>query len=168
MDLQGGIDRGEVISTLADLVRINSINPSLVPGAPGETEIAGYVARWLGAAGLEVAVHERVPGRPSVVGRLRGSGGGRSLMFNAHLDTVGIDGMTNPFSGEQRDGRIYGRGAYDMKGSLAACLVALKALRGSGGLAGDVLVAAVADEEDASLGTSDILLDYRPDAAIVT
>ncbi|MEO8597408.1 MAG: ArgE/DapE family deacylase [Candidatus Solibacter sp.] len=161
------IDRKYTVETLARLVQINSVNPALAPGAPGETEIAAYVAESLRAAGLAVEILEPVPGRPSVLGRIPGSGGGRGLMFNAHCDTVDVAGMAEPFSGAIRDGKLYGRGAYDMKGSLAACMAAAKALNGLA-LRGDVLVAAVADEEYGSLGTSDLLSRVRPDAAIVT
>ncbi len=101
------VDRPDLTQTLGALVRINSINPVLVPGAPGEPEIAEYVARWLAGAGLEVAIHESEPGRPSVTGRLPGTGGGRSLMLNAHMDTVGVEGMAEPFSAAVRDGRLY-------------------------------------------------------------
>ncbi|MEO8201201.1 MAG: M20/M25/M40 family metallo-hydrolase [Gemmatimonadota bacterium] len=162
------VDRATLLKTLQDLVRINSINPTLAPGAPGEAAIADYVESWLKAAEVEVARHETSPGRPSVVGILRGNGGGRSLMLSAHLDTVDVRGMKAAFSGEYRDGRVYGRGAYDMKGSLAACMVAVAALRQGHALRGDVLLTAVADEEDASLGTQDILHRYHADAAIVT
>lgn len=163
------INRSFLLDTLTSLVRTNSINPTLVPGGPGEAEIARLVAAMLGEIGLEVSTHEPEPGRTSVVGILRGQGGGRSLMLNAHYDTVGIDGMTDPFSAEVRDGRLYGRGAYDMKGSLAACIAAIRALAGAGApLAGDVVIAAVADEEYASLGTADLVGRYRVDAAIVT
>lgn len=162
------LDRSALITTLQDLVRINSINPTLVPGAPGESAIARYVEQWLRNAGLEVAVHEPAPGRPSVVAILRGEGGGRTLMLSAHLDTVEVHGMTDPFSAEYRDGRVYGRGAYDMKGSLAACMSAVAALRQSGARRGDVILTAVADEEEASIGTIDLLTRYRADAAIVT
>ena len=158
-----------LVETLADLVRIDSVNPSLVPGAAGESEIADYVAGILDTLGLEVHVHEPEPGRPSVVGRLAGSGGGRSLMLNAHYDTVGVEDMRDPFGAEVRDGRLYGRGAYDMKGSLAACLAAARRLAASGApLAGDLLVAAVADEEYASIGTADLTGRYPVDGAIVT
>jgi len=163
------VDGGYATRVLQDLVRIDSVNPSLVPGAAGEAEIAGYVAEALSALGCDVAVHEHAPGRLSVVGILEGTGGGRSLMLNAHVDTVGVDGMAAPFSGEVRDGRLYGRGAYDMKGSLAGCLAAVKALQDAGvRLHGDLLVAAVADEEHASLGTQDIARTYQVDGAIVT
>jgi acetylornithine deacetylase len=162
------IDREYLVSTLQGLIRINSINPSLVSGGPGETEIAAYTASSMKTIGLDVSVHEPEPGRPSVVGILPGQGG-RSLMLNAHYDTVGISGMVDPFSGTIDQGRIYGRGAYDMKGSLAACLAAAKAIVDSGiGLGGDLLIAAVADEEYASLGTADLIEHYPVDAAIVT
>lgn len=163
------IDRDYTLETLARLVRINSINPTLAPDAPGEREIAGFVAEWLRASGVEAEVVEPAAGRASVLGRVRGSGGGRSLMLNAHVDTVDVKGMAEPFSGEVRDGRLYGRGAYDMKGSLAACMAAARAVRASGApLRGDLLVAAVADEEYGSLGTRDLLTRVRPDGAIVT
>lgn len=163
------IDREYLVNTLRDLVRINSINPSLTPGGPGEAEIAAYVSHAMRRLGLEVRTHEPQPDRVSVVGTLAGKGGGRSLMLNAHLDTVGVDEMPDPFSAEVRDGKMYGRGAYDMKGSLAACLAATKALVDSrASLAGDLLVAAVADEEYASLGTAEVVKHYHPDAAIVT
>jgi acetylornithine deacetylase len=163
------IDTGYITRVLQDLVRINSVNPRLDPAAPGEAEIAAYVADALRALGLEVAVHEPQPGRASVVGRLRGSRAGRSLMLNAHADTVDVGGMEAPFSGEIRDGRLYGRGAFDMKGGLAAMMGAVKALADAGRPhGGEILLAAVADEEYASLGTEDLVTRYRPDAAIVT
>jgi acetylornithine deacetylase len=163
------IDRRYALDTLARLVRINSINPTLVPGAPGEKEIATFIAGSLRACGLAVEILEPVPGRTSVLARLPGTGGGRSLMLNAHCDTVGVGGMAEPFSGTTRDGKLYGRGACDMKGSLAACMAAVKALKDSGArLRGDVLVAAVADEEYGSLGTTDMLKRVKVDGAIVT
>jgi acetylornithine deacetylase len=163
------IDRSYTLETLARLVQINSINPTLAPGAPGEREIARFIEGSLRSCGLEAEILEPEPGRSSVLGRVRGSGDGRSLMLNAHVDTVDVQGMAEPFSGAIRDGRLYGRGSYDMKGSLAACMAAAKAVRESGmRLRGDLLVAAVADEEYGSLGTSDLLIRVRPDAAIVT
>ncbi len=157
----------ENIRLLADLVSINSINPDLVPGSPGEAEIAQFIAGWMERAGLEVTLDEAAPGRPSVVGVARGTGGGRSLMLNAHIDTVGVAGMENPFSPRVEAGRLYGRGAYDMKGSLAAILMAgASAVKQR--LRGDVIVTAVADEEFASLGTASVLKRWRADAAVVT
>ena len=157
----------ELQELICSLVAIESVNPDLVPSGSGEGLIASFVASWLSAAGLEVTVVEPVPGRPSVVGVLRGSGGGKSLMLNAHMDTVGAGGMSNAFSPVVRDGRIYGRGAYDMKASLAAIMLAAREAR-SMNLKGDVIVTAVADEEVASIGTSAVLEQYRADYAIVT
>lgn len=163
------IDMPFLVSTLRNLVRINSVNPSLTPGAPGEGAIAAHLETLFRGLGLDVSVYEATPGRPSVVARLAGRGGGRSLMLNAHIDTVGVDAMHDPFSGEVRDGRLYGRGSYDMKGGLAAAITAVKALIAAGApLAGDLLVAAVADEEYASEGTQEVLRHWRTDGAIVT
>ena len=161
------ISRNDVIPLLSALVAIDSVNPSLVSGAAGETEMAHYVAAWLADAGLVVETPAAAPGRPNVVGRLRGRGGGRTLMLNAHMDTVGVAGMDAPFTPRVDGTRLYGRGAYDMKGSLAAIMLAARALVGAG-LRGDVLVTAVADEEYASLGTQAIVRSHGADAAIVT
>ncbi len=163
------IDREYLTQTLINLVRIESINPSLVPSGTGEANIAQYIAPALSNLNLDVTSHEAESGRASVVGILKGSGGGRSLMLNGHIDTVGIEGMSNPFSAEIREGRLYGRGAYDMKGSVAACMAAMKALAEANiSLSGDVLLAAGADEAYASLGTAGVLKHYPVDATIVT
>ncbi len=163
------VDRQYVTTLCQRLVGIDSVNPVLVAGAAGEREIAECLAAECARLGLQVFRHEPERGRVSVVGRRPGSGGGRSLMLNAHLDTVGVDGMGRPFSGEVRDGRLYGRGAYDMKGSLAASLAAVKAIADAGvALRGDLLVAGVADEEYGSIGTADLVSHTRTDAAIVT
>ncbi len=163
------IDREYLIQTLADLIGINSINPQLVPGGRGEAEIAAYIAEALRRLNLQVIMHEPEAGRVSVVGRLQGTGSGRALMLNGHLDTVGVEGMPEPFAATIRNGKMYGRGAFDMKGSLAACMTALKALVDSKAtFNGEVLLAAVADEEYFSLGTADIVSRYKVDGAIVT
>lgn len=163
------IDRNYLHATLAELIRINSINPSLVPGGAGEIAIANYIADNLKRLGLEVAIHEAEPGRPSVVATLKGKGGGRSLLLNGHIDTVGVDGMPEPFSAAIREGKMFGRGAYDMKGSIAACMAALKALVDGGEhLRGDVILTAVADEEYASIGTAEVIKQVKAEAAIVT
>lgn len=163
------VDRGFIQQTLEDLVAIPSVNPSLTPEGQGEAEIGAYVAGLFGRLGLGVSKHETEPGRPSVVGTVIGRGGGRSLMLNAHYDTVAVDDMEAPFEPRICDGRLYGRGAYDMKGSLAASIGAAKALLDAGvELAGDLLVAAVADEEYASIGTADVIRHYPVDGAIVT
>lgn len=160
-------------AVLRRLVQTDSVNPDLAPDGAGEGDIARLVASELREMGLEVRVLEHRPGRPSVLARLPGSADeGRSLLLNAHTDTVGVEGMDRPFSGEIRDGRLYGRGAYDMKGGLAACLAAARELATAAstgdGLAGDLWVAAVADEERASEGTREVLRQVRPDAVVVT
>ena len=126
-----------------------------------------FVADWLREAGLEVEMDEAAPGRPSVVAIARGTGGGRSLMLNGHIDTVGVEGMERPFEPEVRDGRLHGRGGYDMKAGVAACMLAGARLA-TEELAGDVIVTAVADEEYASIGTQSVLKRWHADAAIVT
>lgn len=152
---------------LRQLVAIDSINPDLVPGGAGEQKIAHFVADWFERAGLDVVWDEAAPGRPNVIGIARGSGGGRSLLLNAHMDTVGVVGMERPHDPYMRDNRLYGRGAYDMKGGLAAIMAAGAAAK-KRGLRGDVIVTAVVDEEYASIGTSSIVKRWRTDAAIVT
>ena len=87
----------ELASLTARLVEIDSINPDLIPGGAGEGEIAAFVAAWLRTAGLDVDLYEAAPARPNVVGIARGSGGGGSLLLNAHTDTVGVAGMESPF-----------------------------------------------------------------------
>jgi acetylornithine deacetylase len=159
----------DLTQLLADLVRIDSTNPDLVPSGAGEGEIARYIATWAEHHGLEAHLVEPTPGRPSVVVVARGTGGGKSLMLNGHVDTVGVAGMTDPFSARIEGNKLYGRGAYDMKGSVAACLWAAARAK-ERGLRGDVIVTCVADEEVASLGTQAVLDlgAWHADAAIVT
>jgi acetylornithine deacetylase len=157
----------ELVELTKQLVAIDSVNPELIPGAAGEAEIARFVAAWLERAGLEVEVDEVAPGRPNVVGVARGSGGGRTLLLNAHMDTVGTAGMERPHEPYVEDGRLYGRGAYDMKASLAAIMLAgAEASRRR--LRGDVIVTAVVDEEVASIGTEAVARRHRADGAIVS
>ena len=158
---------GDVVELLERLVAIDSVNPSLVPGGAGEAEIARFVAGWASDSGLEVQMLEGTPGRPSVLVRARGSGGGRTLLLCGHIDTVGVEGMNAPHSPRVDGERLYGRGAYDMKAGVAAALDACRRAAGLG-LAGDVVVAAVADEEHASFGVQEALAAVRADAAIVT
>jgi acetylornithine deacetylase len=163
------IDEEFLTQTLIDLVQIDSRNPSLTPDGPGEAAIGEYIANTLAGLGLDVVTHTLGPDRVNVVGILRGTGGGRSLLLNGHMDTVGVAGMEEPFSGTIRDGRLYGRGSQDMKGSLGAMIAAAKALvDAKTPLAGDVMITAVADEEYLSDGTADIVKHYTADAAIVT
>jgi acetylornithine deacetylase len=156
----------ELEQLLSDLVSINSINPDLVPGSPGEEEIAHYIADWLKIAGLEVELVESAPGRSNVLGIARGTGGGRSLLLNGHMDTVGVAGMPDGHQPRIEGGRLYGRGAYDMKGGVAACMLAIAEVK-KRGLRGDVIFTGVIDEEYASVGTMDLARRLRADAAIV-
>src|SRR3954452_21148363 len=140
------ISRDDVTELTADLVAIDSTNPDLVPGGAGEAEIGRFVAGWLVRAGLEVEVRELAPGRVNVIGPARGTRTGRSLMLNAHMDVVGAGGMDAPWAPRIEADRLYGRGAWDMKASLAAImLVGREAVQK--GLGGDLIITAVADEE---------------------
>ncbi len=161
----------DTLELLKALVAIDSVNPSLVAGGAGEREIAAFVVEWARGCGLNAELLEQTPGRPSVVVKAHGSGGGRTSLLCGHYDTVTVDGMADPHTPRLDGDRLYGRGAYDMKAALAAALVACREL-GQSGLAGDVLVAAVADEEYSSLGIQEVLATLPADpvigAAIVT
>ena len=159
--------RDDLIDLLSKLVSIDSVNPSLVPGGAGEAEIAAFIADWARAAGLEAELLEETPGRPSALVRARGNGGGRTLLLCGHIDTVNVEGMTDPHTPRVEGDRLYGRGAYDMKAGVAAALIACREAARLG-LAGDVVVAAVADEEHASLGVQEVLRAVSADAAVVT
>lgn len=151
------------------LVQINSSNPSMgsIPG-PGETAIANYIASWLEHRDLENHRIEPTKGRPSIVGISRGTGGGKSLLFNGHIDTVTLVGYEgDPVSGQIENGKLYGRSAAEMKCGVAAAMVALANSKRLN-LRGDVIFAGVADEEDLSIGIEDILkAGWRADGAIV-
>jgi acetylornithine deacetylase len=157
----------DLTELLSALVAIDSVNPSLVEGGAGESEIAGFIESWAAEAGLRAERFEETPGRPTVLVSAPGTGGGRSLLLCGHTDTVNVEGMDAPHSPRVDDGRLYGRGSYDMKAGLAAALVAAREASRLG-LRGDVLVAAVADEEHASLGVQEALRHVAADAAVVT
>ena len=157
-----------VISLLRDLVAIDSVNPSLVPGAAGEAQVANAVAAHLQRIGLDVHVQEVAPGRPNVIGVLDGVERGRSLMFCGHLDTVGVAGMQAPFDPVERDGRLYGRGSQDMKAGVAAMIDAVRLARARGFRKGRIVIAAVVDEEYASIGADALVEQWTADGAIVT
>jgi len=157
------------VTLLRDLVSIDSVNPSISSGARGEAAVARRIAGELESIGLRVEIADAAPGRPNVVGVLDGRAPGRSLMFCGHTDTVGVSGMRQPFTPEIRDGRLYGRGAQDMKGGVAAMIGAVRRIVESGGLAqGRVIVAAVVDEEHASIGAEALVTKWRADAGVVT
>lgn len=156
--------------TLADLVRIPSINPDLNPGASGEAEIASYIAdRLRRTPGIDVEVQDAGNGRPNVIASI-GNGKGRTLMLNGHVDTVGVAGMQAPFDPVVENGKLYGRGASDMKDAVAAMIVLLEAFAAAGDLPGRLVATFVVDEEYASIGTQAICREierWKPDAALV-
>ena len=155
------------IPLLADLVAVNSVNPSLVPGARGEREVADVAARAMRGAGLDVVLQDAAPGRPNAIGVLQGRSPGPTVMFCGHIDTVGVAGMTDPFVPRVDDGRLYGRGAQDMKGGVAA-MIAAAAMLAPAWSRGRLVVACVADEEHMSLGAEALVRAWRADMAIVT
>jgi len=157
-----------VLDVLQQLIRIPSVNPTLVPEEPtGEAAIAAFARDWLAQRGMRAWLEEAAPGRPNAVAEV-GDGNGPTLVFCAHLDTVGTAGMTiPPFDPRLEGGKVFGRGSYDMKGSAAAVMAAAAALAHTG-LRGRVLVALVADEEYASIGASHFVQHHRADACILT
>jgi acetylornithine deacetylase len=158
-----------VIRLLHDLVAIDSVNPTLVPGARGEADVAAAITETMRAAGLDVEIQEVAPGRPNVIGILDGRRPGPALMLCGHTDTVGVAGMPAPFTPVQRDGRVYGRGAQDMKAGVAAMIDAARVVAANGALpAGRLVIAAVVDEEHSSIGADALVTKYRADAAVVT
>ncbi len=162
------IAAGDARALARALVRVDSRNPTLCPGAPGERDAAVLLRDVLHDWGFRTELHDVAPGRPNLIARIGAPRGGRSLMLNGHLDVVGTEGMSHSaFGGEEREGRLFGRGAADMKGGLAAmCAGAWRAARA--GVRGEITVAAVADEEYESLGTRALLArGIRTDGAIV-
>ena len=161
------IAKGDAVALARALVRVDSRNPSLVPGAPGERAVAELLSGVLTDWGFRVESYDALPGRPNVIARI-GKSGGRTLMFNGHLDVVGVEGMTHaPWDAAEWGDRIYGRGSSDMKSGIAAMCAA--AARVAGEIDGEVIVAAVADEEYESAGTRSLIeRGIRADAAIVT
>ena len=148
------------------LVRTPSVNPVLEEGGAGERRVADLATEWLHGWGYRPVVSEVAPGRFNVVAR-RGAGRGPSLLLNGHLDTVGVAGMAHPFSGAVRDGRLFGRGAADMKSGVA-CILAVAAELAYEEIEGELIVALTADEEHASLGMEALVASgLRADAAVV-
>jgi len=163
------IDEQYTIDILQKLVRINSVNPSLESEGPGELEIAEFIHEELKRLGIPSELEMLAPKRANVTAILKGKEGGKSLMINAHMDTVGVAGMVDPFSGDVVDGKLYGRGSYDMKGSVAAMIgVAESFISHPEEMKGDLMLSFVADEEYESIGAQAFVEKYKPDAAIVT
>ncbi len=141
---------GDPVALTRILVATPSVNPSLEDGGAGEREIAGVCGSWLRGWGFDVSISEPAPGRYNVVAR-KGSGP-RRLLLNGHLDTVGVKAMSvAPFGAEVREGRIWGRGACDMKAGIGCILACAAALQGAR-LGGELVIALTADEEHASVG----------------
>jgi acetylornithine deacetylase len=163
----GAIDPREVLDAASTLIRVPSVNPALAPNeAHGEAAVASAAVDWLTAHGVNAWLEDAAPGRPNAVADV--GTGDRALVFCAHLDTVGTDGMTiAPFEPRVETGKLYGRGAYDMKGSAGACMAAAAVLARSR-VQGRVLLALVADEEHASLGASDFVSRHTAEACVVT
>lgn len=159
----------QVVELLGALVRIESVTPWLIPTGSGEAKVAAFIADWLRGTGAEVEVVEVEPGRVNVLARLRGTGGGPTLCLNAHSDTVGYGGWPDEALMPRLDGDLmYGLGAADDKGGCAAAMLTLASIAESGTrLAGDLLVACVADEEGISIGSEHLARQGGIDAAIV-
>jgi acetylornithine deacetylase len=143
------------------LIRIDSVNPDLVPGATGEASIAAFTKNWLTTRGFKVHTLEQTPGRPTVVAVAEGTGGGDSIMLNGHIDTVSLASYENDEGLKDRiaDGNIYGRGSFDMKSGVAAMMIAAHRVHKNtkGEHRGDIILTLVADEEYASFGTEEVL-----------
>lgn len=163
------IDTELITYWLRDLVQINSINPVLAEGGVGESLAADWLANICTDLGYEVQMQETAPGRPNVIARRRGTAiDAPSLLLTGHTDTVSTQNMQDdPYDARVEGGRLYGRGALDMKGGLAAILGAAAALR-SVALPGDLVLGFVTDEEYASIGTDALVRAVQPDAAILT
>src|SRR3984957_19378731 len=169
------VDRDLAVKLLCDLVAIDSVNPTLVPGAKGEFAAAEFLYKFLRERGIPAELEEAAPGRPNVVALLspaaatanRSEKKSASLAILAHIDTVGAGDMPEPFTPQERDGRLYGRGALDIKSGVAAMCAAAIAARDAGTIQKPLLIAAVVDEECDSIGTEALLKRYAADAAIV-
>ena len=155
------------VELLCALTEINSVNSTLVPGAPGESEIATFIGKWFTDRGFEVTRLEGTPGRPSIVACSKGATSSKKIMLNGHIDTVTVasyygDGC----KAVRKDGNVYGRGTFDMKGGLAGQMVAAyRAVQR--GITGQVIVAAVSDEEHGNIGTEEVLKHFTADVGVV-
>lgn len=165
MDLQT-----QLTDYLQAMVAIESINPAIEAGGTGEAGMAAWLADTCRAIGLEVETYDAAPNRPNVIATWRGNGSGKSILLTGHTDVVGVQNMSiPPFAPTIKDGKLYGRGAFDMKGGLASMLGTVLALQAEGYQpAGDVILGFVADEEFTSLGTEAMLKHVHADAAILT
>src|ERR1700721_2708777 len=160
---------------LRDLVAIDSVNPTLVPGVRGEAAASEFLRQFLRERGIPAELEEAAAGRPNVVALLSSPNAPKqtserksaALAILAHVDTVGAGDMPDPFTPRERDGRLYGRGALDIKSGVAAMCAAAIAARDAGAIQKPLLIAAVVDEECDSIGTEALLKRYTAEAAIV-
>lgn len=157
----------DVVALLQELVRIPSVNPDNAPGTDltGEAKIAAWLADWLHSFGAEVVLEEVKPSRPNLIARFAPVDGRPRILLGPHLDTVGVGGMTiEPFSGEIRDGRLWGRGASDTKGPMAAMLWGLYENRERlADAATAVDFVAFMGEESCQWGSKDFVAKYAAD-----
>jgi acetylornithine deacetylase len=149
-----------IIGILSDLVAVNSVNPTLSEG-PGEGEIAHLIFHYLKRLGVDAGLYSLAAARASVVGVVRGKAGRDAAVLNGHIDTVGVEEMESPFALRREGDRLYGRGAYDMKGGVAVMLALAETLAAHPP-AGDVWLTFSADEEDRSLGTEQLVREWLP------
>ena len=164
------VSKSDLLSLLQDMIKIQTENPKLVNKPSGEGDLARFMGDYMKSFGLEVEYQDLGENRINAIGILRGSGGGKTILLNGHIDTVGVEGMEiDPFDPVVKDGKVYGRGSQDMKGGVAAMVAAVKAIVESGiKLKGDVIITCVVDEEYASIGSEEIVKHYTADGAIVT
>lgn len=164
------VDRQQLIEAASEMIRIPSINPDLVPDGEGERELAEAIAERLGRTpGIDIELQDAGDGRLNVIASA-GTGNGKTLLLNGHTDTVGVEGMLDPFEPRVEGDRLYGRGSYDMKGAMAGATVLLEQIARRGDFPGRLVVTYVVDEEYASIGTQALVREinrWDPDAAIV-
>lgn len=162
------MSESSVLKTLADLVRINSVNPAYEGGVP-EAEMVDYIRRFFQQRGLETWQQEVFPGRPNLIARLPGRNASRKIILEAHTDTVSIKGMTiPPFEPTMSNGRLYGRGSCDTKAGLAAMMHAVASLHEDRQVPPcEVWLAAVVDEEFSFRGVAKLCEGLEADAAVV-
>lgn len=163
------IDSVSLLKELQELISINSINPDLDENGPGEKNLALYLEGLVRKIGFDVSLQDLGNNRYNLIAFRRGTGGGRTILLNGHMDTVDVKNMTiAPFDPELRNGRVYGRGSLDMKGGIAAILSASRAVANSGmEVRGDIILAFVADEEYKSIGTEAFAQTYDADGAVI-
>ncbi|WP_292387984.1 M20 family metallopeptidase [Mesorhizobium sp.] len=158
----------DTVALLQDLVKIESVNPSLSPRGSGEQRVAEYLERFCRDRNLPYELQHVVDGRSNFLTWISGKDPSRRLLFVAHMDTVPTDNWaSDPFSPELKDNRLYGRGSCDTKGSLSAMMIALSTL-GDRQPNATIVVAASIDEEYRKIGARAIALSGKSyDAAVV-